>query len=77
MNQALLALRELLRPDAELAGEVVSVAAGICSVVTRHGTRDYPVAPGLSPAPGQRVTIQGGLVVRVIGAKAGVPTFYV
>lgn len=78
MNQALIALRELLIPGGrEMPGLVTAVAAGQYLVATKSGTRSYPAAAGVSAAPGQRVLIENGLVVRVLGARADVPVFHV
>lgn len=77
MNHALLALRDLLVPGTGQAGVVVSVSAGQCTVATRNGARTYPIAPGLVVAADQRVLVENGLVVRVLGARAEVPVLYV
>lgn len=78
MNQAIIALREILMPgNAAVTGEVVSVEQGQFDVATRKGRKRYPAAPGITPSIGQRVTIQNGLIIQVVGAHAGVPTYYV
>ncbi len=76
--QALVALRQLLLPrDQDLAGVVLSVDEGRYSVATRNGARPYPAAPGVSPMIDQRVIIQNGVIVKVVGAKQAVQTYYV
>lgn len=78
MNQAILALREILMPgNSTITGEVVSEEQGQFDVATRKGRKRYPAAPGVTPRIGQRVTIQNGLIIQVAGAHAGVPTYYV
>lgn len=78
MNQALIALRELLNPSArELAGVVTAVQNGQYQVATKTGTRGYPAAPGVAPSVGQRVVIENGMVSRLVGAGRQVPTFFV
>jgi len=78
INQALIALRDLLAPaNTDTTGLVTGVSAGQYQVATRRGTRDYPAAPGLAPHVGQRVALRNGIVARVIGAGRAVPTYYV
>ena len=78
INQAILALREILMPgNQSLSGEVLAVDAGQFDVATKRGRKRYPAAPGVSPRVGQRVTIQNGVIIQVVGAHAGVPTYYV
>ena len=48
MNQAIIALREILMPgNAAVTGEVVSVEQGQFDVATRKGRKRYPAAPGM------------------------------
>lgn len=78
INQALIALRDLLAPaNTDTTGLVTGVSAGQYHVATRRGTRPYSAAPGLAPQVGQRVALRSGIVARVIGAGKPVPTFYV
>lgn len=76
--QALVALRQLLLPrDQNLAGVVLAVDAGRFTVATKNGAKAYPAAPGVTPLIDQRVVIQNGVIVQVVGAMAGVPTYHV
>lgn len=78
INQALAALREiLLPPGGASTGLVTAAAAGQYSVATKKGTRPYPAAPGLDPREGQRVVLEGGVIVRILGADTKVPVHYV
>lgn len=77
-SQALIALRQLLMPAAkDQQGVVTSADQGRYVVATSRGAKAYPAAPGITPNIGQRVTIQNGLIIQVVGAYAGVPTYYV
>lgn len=77
-SQALIALRQLLLPgNQDLQGVVLAAEGGRYNVATPRGAKPYPAAPGVSPLVDQRVVIQNGVIVQVIGANAGVPTFYV
>lgn len=77
-SQALVALRQLLVPASQdVRGVVLSVEAGRYTVATPRGAKAYPVAPGVSPLVDQRVVIQNGVIVQVVGANAGVPTYHV
>jgi hypothetical protein len=77
-SQALVALRQLLAPSAQdLRGVVLSSEGGRFTVATSRGAKAYPAAPGIAPLVEQRVVIQNGVIVQVVGANAGVPTYYV
>lgn len=78
INQALVALREMLAPaNGNVSGVVTLAFAGQYSVATKKGTRPYPAAPGLTPLVGQRVILQNGMITQVTGSSQSAPTYYV